>query len=157
MPVDVWDHVIAVNLRGTFLMSRAVVRWMVGPGAAVSARPAGRSLIAVSSVAGKTAPPRAAAYGASKAAVQSLTVSLARELGAEGIRANAVCPGVTATGRIDDVDPDGWRRYLEATVPLRRAGDPREVAWAVAYLASEQGAWITGQCWNLDGGQVTMR
>ncbi len=89
--------------------------------------------------------------------MQSLTVSLARELGADGIRANAVCPGVTATGRIDDVDPDGWRRYLEATVPLRRAGDPREVAWAVAYLASEQGAWITGQCWNLDGGQVTMR
>ncbi|MEO9138602.1 MAG: glucose 1-dehydrogenase [Jatrophihabitans sp.] len=149
-PVDVWDRVIAVNLRGTFLMTRAFGRRLVE-------QRTGGSIVNISSIGGKLSGARTGAYSASKAGVQSLTSSAAKELGEHGIRVNAVCPGVTETARLDDLDPEQWRAYVQATLPLGRAGTAQEVAYTVAFLASEQAAWITGQCWNVDGGQLTIR
>lgn len=149
-PVDIWDRVIAVNLRGTFLMTRAFGRRLVE-------QKTGGSIVNISSIGGKLSGARTGAYSASKAGVQSLTSSAAKELGEHGIRVNAVCPGVTETGRLDDLDPEQWRAYVQATLPLGRAGTAQEVAYTVAFLASEQAAWITGQCWNVDGGQLTIR
>ena len=150
LPVDVWDRVLAVNLRGTFLVSRAFARRLVVQGE-------GGSIINISSIAGKAMGATTAAYAASKAAVQSLTSSMAKELGGNGIRVNAICPGITDTGRLDDLPPRTWDAIIAERVPLARAGTAQEVAWAVAFLASEQGAWVSGQSWNVDGGQMTVR
>lgn len=145
-----WDQVLRVNLRGTFLMSRAFARSMVTRGST-------GCIVNISSIGGKLGGANAAAYAASKAAVQSLTSSMAKELGPSGIRVNALCPGVTSTSRLDDWPAETWQRYVEANIPMRRAGDPREIAWATVFLASEQAAWVTGQSWNIDGGQLTVR
>ena len=150
LDVEVWDRVLRVNLRGTFLMSRAFARAMVDRGA-------GGSIVNISSIGGKLGGANTAAYAASKAAVQSLTSSMAKELGPSGIRVNALCPGVTSTSRLDDWPADVWQRYVEANIPLQRAGHPREVAWAAVFLASDQAAWVSGQSWNVDGGQLTIR
>lgn len=150
LPVEVWDHVLRVNLRGTFLVSQAAARHLVAQGH-------GGSIVNISSIGGKLMGANMAAYAASKAAVQSLTSSMAKELGGHGIRVNAVCPGVTDTGRLDDLPAEEWRRYVAEHLPLRRAGTAQEVAWTVVFLASDQGAWVTGQAWNVDGGQLTVR
>lgn len=150
LPVDVWDRVLAVNLRGTFLVSRAFARRLVAQGE-------GGSIVNISSIAGKAMGADTAAYAASKAAVQSLTSSMAKELGGNGIRVNAICPGITDTGRLDDLPPRTWDAIIAERVPLARAGTAQEVAWAVAFLASDQGAWVSGQAWNVDGGQMTVR
>jgi len=150
LDVEVWDRVLRVNLRGTFLTSRAFAR-------ALQARGTGGCIVNISSIGGKLGGANTAAYAASKAAVQSLTSSMAKELGPSGIRVNALCPGVTSTSRLDDWPADVWQRYVEANIPLRRAGDPREVAWAAVFLASDQAAWVSGQSWNVDGGQLTVR
>ncbi|ASR36273.1 short-chain dehydrogenase [Prauserella marina] len=146
----VWDTVLATNLRGTFLMSKAFGRRLIAQGK-------GGCVVNMSSIGGKLGSPGSAAYSASKAAVQSLTASTAREWGRYGIRVNAVCPGVTGTGRLDDLPEDHWRTYVDTQVPLRRAGKPEEVADAVVFLASDQACWVTGQAWNVDGGQLTVR
>lgn len=150
LPVEVWDQVLRVNLRGTFLVSQAAARRLVAQGQ-------GGSIINISSIGGKLMGANMAAYAASKAAVQSLTSSMAKELGRHGVRVNAVCPGVVDTGRLADQPADAWARYVTDHLPLGRVGTAREVAWTVAFLASDQGAWVTGQAWNVDGGQLTVR
>lgn len=150
MDVDVWDLVLRVNLRGTFLMSRAFARQMVAQGR-------GGSIINISSIAGKIGGANAAAYGSSKAAVQSLTSSMAKELGGDQIRVNALCPGIVSTSRLDDLSQSQWAGIIAERVPLGRAGDPEEIAYAATFLASDQGRWVTGQSWNIDGGQMTVR
>ncbi|MFT4084786.1 MAG: SDR family oxidoreductase [Nocardioides sp.] len=146
----VWDRVIAVNLGGTFAMSREFARRRLAAGR-------GGAIVNVSSIGGKLAGAGTAAYSASKAGVQALTSSMAKELGPHGIRVNAVCPGVTETSRLDDLSPQEWQAYVEANLPLRRAGAPEEVAALIAFLLSEQSGWVTGQSWNIDGGQLTIR
>jgi|MGYP001084932633 3-oxoacyl-[acyl-carrier protein] reductase/meso-butanediol dehydrogenase/(S,S)-butanediol dehydrogenase/diacetyl reductase len=150
LPVAEWDTVLRVNLRGTFLVSRAFARRLI-------AQAQGGSIINISSIGGKSMGANMAAYAASKAAVQSLTSSMAKELGRHGIRVNAICPGVTDTGRLDDQPPDAWQRYVAEHVPLGRAGTAQEIAWTAVFLASDQGAWVSGQAWNVDGGQMTVR
>lgn len=150
LDVAEFDTVIAINLRGTFLMTRSFARRVV-------ARDDTGSIVNISSIGGKLGGPGTAAYSASKAGVQSLTSSSAKELGARGIRVNALCPGVTATSRLDDWSQEAWQEYVQTNLPLGRAGEPVEVAHAAVFLASDQASWITGQCWNIDGGQLTIR
>jgi 3-oxoacyl-[acyl-carrier protein] reductase/meso-butanediol dehydrogenase/(S,S)-butanediol dehydrogenase/diacetyl reductase len=150
LSVEAFDRVIAVNLRGTFLMTQVFGRQLVAQGD-------GGSIVNISSIGGKLGGAGTGAYSASKAGVQSLTSSAAKELGRHGIRVNALCPGVTETGRIADRDPASWQAYVAANLPLGRTGEPWEVAAAAVFLASDQAAWVTGQAWNVDGGQLTVR
>lgn len=150
LDVDWWDHVMTINLRGTFLVTRAFARQLVE-------QDEGGSIINVSSIGGKLSGAGTAAYSASKAGVQSLTSSAAKELGRYRIRVNAICPGVTETGRLSDQSPEAWQAYVAANLPLGRVGTPQEVAHAAVFLASDQAAWVSGQAWNVDGGQLTIR
>lgn len=147
-----WRRVIDVNLNGPFYLSRLAAQHMRAQGQ-------GGSLLNISSVAGKLLPANHAAYAASKAGLQALTAAMAGELGDAGIRVNAICPGIIETSRLDDIPRvDGtWERILKNYVPLGRAGRPEEVAWLAAFLCSEQGAWISGQFYTIDGGQVAGR
>jgi len=146
----VWQHVMNVNLNGTFHLSRAAARhWLAAdkPG----------SIINISSVGGKIGGPNTAAYSASKAAIHALTSAMAQELGPNGIRVNAICPGIVDTSRLDDIDRgEHWERLLKI-IPMRRAGTGEDIAQMTVYLCSEQGSWITGQAINVDGGQLTIR
>lgn len=148
---EVWRHVIDVNLNGTFYMSRAFGRLLVEQGR-------GGSIVNISSIGGKMMAARTAAYAASKAGIHALTSAMAQELGRDDVRVNAVCPGIIDTFRMDDV-PRGepWDRMIDRQVPLGRAGTGQDVAWMVVYLCSDQGAWITGQLYTVDGGTVTAR
>ncbi|HEY9563043.1 MAG TPA: glucose 1-dehydrogenase [Nocardioides sp.] len=148
--VEDFDRVLRINLRGTFLMAKAFGRELVERGE-------GGSIINISSIGGKQSGVGTGVYSASKAGVQSMTSTLAKELGQYGIRVNALCPGVTATSRLDDLDASTWETYVRANIPLGRAGQPIEIAHAAVFLASDQAAWVSGQCWNIDGGQLTIR
>ncbi len=149
LDVAEWDTVMRVNVRGTFLMSRAFVRLV----------PEGENagILNISSIGGKLSGPFTAAYSASKAAIQSLTSSMAKELGARGIRVNAICPGVVDTSRLGDRTPEQWADYVAATIPMGRMGTPHDIADAAVFLLSDNASWITGQSWNVDGGQLTIR
>jgi 3-oxoacyl-[acyl-carrier protein] reductase len=148
LDVELWKTVIGVNLTGTFLMSKVF-------GAALIAGGRGGSIVNISSIAGKRLPPNAAAYASSKAGIQALTACMAQEVAAYGIRVNAVCPGIIDTFRMDDLGRDEvWHQTIAQNVPLGRAGRGEDIAWTVVYLCSDQGSWVTGQSWNVDGGHV---
>jgi NAD(P)-dependent dehydrogenase (short-subunit alcohol dehydrogenase family) len=151
LDIDVWRTVIDVNLNGTFYMSRAFGRRLVE-------QAGGGSIVNISSIGGKWMAARTAAYAASKAGIHALTCAMAQELGPSGIRVNAVCPGVIDTFRMDDV-PRGqpWDDLVERIIPLRRAGTGEEIAWMVVYLCSDQGSWISGQLYTVDGGTLPGR
>ena len=142
-----WDAVLAVNAKGTFLVTQALLPHM-------RARRYGR-IVNVASIGGKHGAPSQAHYSASKAAVMGFTRVLAQEVGADGITANCVCPGIIVTemGRTnlaDQANVDKWT----AVTALRRLGQPEDVAGPVVFLASDQSAFITGQSLNVCGGIV---
>jgi len=150
-----WMKTIDVNLHSVFRVSRAIIPLMTDKGGAI---------INVASRAGKVPPLFNGAYAVSKAGVIMLTKVMAKELAGNGIRVNAVCPGQVMT------DLEAWRFDLEAqfmgttakdqeeemckTIPLNRIGSPGEVAKLVAYLASDEASYITGQAMNVTGGQL---
>lgn len=155
---DAFDRVIRVNLRGTFLCCRAVARSMI-------ARDEGGKIINIASTAGKYGVARYAAYCASKFAVRGFTQSLASELAPYQINVNAVCPGLIATERIDDMaaalapagtaPADQRREMIQSAIrsaPLQRLTETRDVANMTAFLASDESAFITGQSLTVDGG-----
>jgi len=147
LSLDEWHKVMNGNLNGTFYMSRAF-------GRVLKEREAGGAIVNISSIAGKAMPPNTAAYAASKAGIQAFSASMAREMGRYNVRVNTICPGVIDTYRMDDVGRgDAWRHLLK-NIPLGRPGSGEDVANMVAYLCSDQGAWITGQAYNVDGGHV---
>jgi NAD(P)-dependent dehydrogenase (short-subunit alcohol dehydrogenase family) len=142
-----WDHVFAVNTRGTMLTCRAVGIQMVARGAA-------GSIINISSAAAESARAGGAAYTGSKAAVNLLTHVLAIELGPHGIRVNAVAPGLVLDQvyRPGDVhELDYVNQSLEGT-PLRRTGAPEDIAEAVVFLAGRNNPWLTGAIVPVTGG-----
>jgi 3-oxoacyl-[acyl-carrier protein] reductase len=151
LDVELWQNVINVNLNGTFYMSRAFGRAMVEAGR-------GGSIVNISSIAGKIMAANAAAYSSSKAGIHALTCAMASEMGQSNVRVNAICPGIIDTYRMDDI-PRGqvWDDMVAKTVPLGRAGNGDEIAWMTVYLCSDQGNWITGQLYSVDGGAVTGR
>lgn len=140
-----WDDVMDVNLKGLFRCTKAVLRPMLK-------QRAGR-IINISSVVGLMGNAGQANYAAAKAAVLGFTKSTAREVAARGITVNSVAPGYIETDMTDGLDGDQKERLL-AGIPLARMGQPEEIAHAVAFLASDEAGYITGQCLVVDGGLV---
>jgi NAD(P)-dependent dehydrogenase (short-subunit alcohol dehydrogenase family) len=151
LDVEQWRNVLDVNLNGTFYMSRTFARQLVAQGD-------GGSIVNISSIAAKLMGAQTAAYSASKAGINALTCAMAAELGGEGIRVNAICPGITDTYRLSDVSSHAPRwDALVHEIPLGRAGTGEDIASMAVFLCSDQGAWITGQLYNVDGGTVRGR
>jgi 3-oxoacyl-[acyl-carrier protein] reductase len=145
MPVDAWDDVISVNLRGVFLCARQALRYMI--------RKRWGRVINVISPAALVGKDGAANYAAAKGGVLSLTKSLAREVGRYGITVNAVCPGVVETRLIAGL-PEATREQFRSQIALGRFGEPEEVAHAVRFLASPAAGYVTGSTLLVDGGLV---
>jgi NAD(P)-dependent dehydrogenase (short-subunit alcohol dehydrogenase family) len=144
MPTDEWDNVIAVNLSGTFYCCQAAARSM---------REAGRgAIVNISSVGGLIGLARRPAYTAAKHGIIGLTKSLARDLGPDGIRVNAICPGLIRTPLTERYFDEAFEEGLRTVVPQGRAGAPSDVADAALYLASDQSAYVNGVALTVDGG-----
>jgi NAD(P)-dependent dehydrogenase (short-subunit alcohol dehydrogenase family) len=141
-----WHNVMAVNLHGPFYLCRAVIPHMRGRGY-------GR-IVNVASVAGKEGNPNMTAYSASKAALIGLTKSIAKEVASDGICINAVSPAVIRTKILDQLTPSQVD-YMVQRIPMRRTGQPEEVAAVVHFLASPDCSFVTGQCYDVSGGRST--
>lgn len=137
-----FDKVMDLNVKGVFNATRAVVEHMAERGRGV--------ILSTSSMVSISGQPSGVAYPASKFAVNGLTVSLARELGPKGIRVNAVAPGITETDMMKAV-PREVIDPLIARIPLRRLGQPEDIANAFVFLASDEAAYITGVVLSVDG------
>jgi NAD(P)-dependent dehydrogenase (short-subunit alcohol dehydrogenase family) len=145
LSVEDWNAVLAVNLTGTFLVSRGAAQRMAGAG--------GGAIVNISSVNGIAAAPNAGAYTSTKAAILMLTEQMALEWASDGVRVNAVAPGLILAGMSDPIYADAEIRQLrQSKVPLGSLGTADDVAEAVLFLASEKAAYITGQTLAVDGG-----
>jgi len=148
-PVEELDRVLAVNVRGPFLCTRAALPTMLRQGSG--------HIITVASVAGLIAFPGRCAYTTSKGAAVMFTKSLAVDYAAAGIRANAVCPGFVQTPMTQwRLDVPELRAEVEAHIPLRRVAQPEEIADAIALLASDRLNYLTGHALVLDGGWTAL-
>ena len=143
-----WDAVIAVNLKGTFNCTKAATR----PRSPMMRNRWGR-IVSIASVIGLMGNAGQANYAASKAGIIALMKSVAKELGSRGVTANSVAPGYIQTAMTDSLNDDTKQWFLD-NIPLGRAGQPEDVARAVAFLASEEAAYMTGQVLTVDGGMV---
>ena len=140
-----WDDVLRVNLKGTFLFSRAVARPMM--------KQRSGSIVNIASIIGLIGNAGQANYAASKAGVIALTKSAAKELAARGVRVNSIAPGFISSKMTDALSQD-VRDQMLANIPMARFGVPEDIAKAVAFLASDEAAYVTGQCLSVNGGMV---
>ena len=156
VPDAEWLGTLAINLTGAFYTNRAAAPYLRKRGAG--------SIINISSMAGKTSWPGSAEYSASKSGLIGLTRSVAMELAPHGVTVNAVCPGNTLTGMVrhvaaivggrDGMGVDEWLALRTRDCPLGRIAQPWEIAGVVAFLASEDSRYLTGQALEVDGGMV---
>lgn len=147
MSEDRWNDLVETNLFGTFRMTKAVLPVMMKNG--------GGSIVNISSVLGIRSIPKVplSVYGVTKAGVIMFTKSIAVEYGQYGIRCNCIAPSTIRSSIIEPyLQDEGAKRVLESTFPLRRIGDPEDIAGAVAYLCSDDSKWITGTVMMVDGG-----
>lgn len=143
MTDEKWDEVLRTNLTGTFNVVRAASRQMI--------RQKSGRIVLISSIVGLTGNAGQANYAASKAGVIALAKTAAKELGSRGITVNVIAPGFVETDMTSSLDKDVISSYLSG-IPLRRLGTPGDIAKAVAFLASEDASYITGQVLSVDGG-----
>jgi NAD(P)-dependent dehydrogenase (short-subunit alcohol dehydrogenase family) len=154
-PDDLFDEVIAVNLRGVFLGLKHVLPVMM--------RQRSGSIINTASTAGLAAFAQMSAYSASKFGVVALTAVAAAEAGPSGVRVNAICPGPIETRMMRAIeadlspgDPGRGREHFASRVPLGRYGDPEEIARVVCFLASNEASYVNGAAWRVDGGRIAV-
>ena len=145
MKEDEWDSVIATNLKGVFLCTKAVTRQMMK-------QRSGR-IINMASIVGVIGNAGQANYVAAKAGVIGLTKSTAKELASRGITVNAIAPGFISTDMTDKLTEDMQKEML-AQIPLARFGSPEDIAGVAAFLASDASGYMTGQTLHIDGGMV---
>lgn len=145
MKEDQWDAVLSTDLKSVFFTTKAAASLMM--------RQRSGSIINIASVVGITGNAGQANYAAAKAGVIGFTKSAAKELAARGIRVNAIAPGFIETDMTDAI-PEKIREGMLETIPLRRGGKAEDVANAVAFLASDDAGYITGQVLKVDGGMV---
>jgi glucose 1-dehydrogenase len=145
-----WDAVINVNLKGHFLVGQAVARHMAARGRG--------SVVNMSSVNGRLTIPTIASYNASKGAIDQLTRVMALSLADQGVRVNAVAPGSIATelARNAVLTSDEAKARIMMRTPMKRLGEPSEIADAVAYLLSDASSYVTGEIIVVDGGRMTL-
>jgi 3-oxoacyl-[acyl-carrier protein] reductase len=143
MKEEEWDAVMAVNLKGVFNFSKAVIRHMI--------RNRYGRIVNISSVVGLIGNPGQTNYSASKAGVLGLTKSLAREVASRGITVNAVAPGFIETAMTESLPEEVQKQFLDV-IPMGRFGTAREVAQAVRFLISDEASYLTGQVINVNGG-----
>lgn len=146
-----WDAVIAVNLKGSFLVGQAVARAMKAAGR-------GGAIVNMSSVNGVMAIPSIASYNASKGGIDQLTRVMALALVGDGIRVNAVAPGTIATELAKNavLTSEEAKARIMMRTPMKRLGEPAEIADAVAYLLSDAASYVTGEILYVDGGRRTL-
>ena len=147
-----WDAVLNVNLKGTFLFTRAVSRPMMKNKSADGVQEGG-SIINLASVVGIMGNAGQANYTASKGGVIALTKTTSKELGSRNIRCNAVAPGFIQSKMTDILSDDVKKAYME-TIPLRRFGTAEDIAKCVGFLVSPDAAYITGQIISVNGGMI---
>jgi len=145
MSDEEWDTVLNIDLKSAFLCTRAVLRHML--------KQRWGRIISIASIIGEIGNAGQANYASAKAGVIGFTRSIAKEVGSRGITANAVAPGFIDTQMTQQI-PEKQRQELMQRIPLGFLGSPRDVAEAVAFLASEEARYITGQVLNVDGGMA---
>jgi len=144
---DLFQRVVDVKLRGTFLCTQAVVERLY-------AQNEGGKIVNVASIAGKRGSANTLAYNAANFAIVGMTQSMARELGPQGINVNCVCPGAVDTFRLDDVGRGERWEEMGRNTPIGRTGTDDEVGGLMVYLCTEAASWITGQSININGGTM---
>jgi 3-oxoacyl-[acyl-carrier protein] reductase len=143
-PEEIWDRIIAVHLKGTFLCCKAVLPIMKAKG--------GGKIVNIASVAGKEGNASMAPYSAAKAGIIALTKTLGKEMALHNVRVNCVSPALIETDMAKETTPEQLA-MLTSKIPMGRLGKPGEVAAVVKFLVSDESSFVTGQCYDISGGR----